>query len=329
MKNTFKIPWTIILILSIILIHSCKKDNATTPVLSTVAVSAITQTTAISGGNITSDGGDSITVRGVCWGTSPNPVINGNHTTDGSSTGSFISNLTGLTATTTYYIRAYASNAAGTSYGNEFTFTTPATSLSVTDIDLNVYNTVNIGSQIWMVENLKTTRYNDNTAIPLINDIIAWGALTTPGYCWYHNDESSYKAYGALYNWYTVDSQSNGGKNICPTGWHVPSDAEWDTLIIFLGGEAVAGGKLKETGTTHWSNPNTGANNETGFSALPGGSRNLAGSFVGIGSYGIWWSATEVDATLAWRNYMDCNLGSSERGNGYKQGGFSVRCLQD
>lgn len=330
MKNKFNMSGIIILILSIILLYSCKKNKATPPILTTVAISAITQTTATSGGNITSDGGDSVTVRGVCWNISPAPIFNDNRTTDGSSIGSFVSNITGLTATTTYYVRAYATNSAGTSYGNELTFTTSATPLSVTDIDLNLYNTVTIGTQIWMAENLRTTKYNDNTPIPLVTDISTWASLITPGYCWYHNDESSYKVdYGALYNWYTVDSQSNGGKNVCPTGWHVPTDAEWTALIAFLGGENVAGGKLKEAGTTHWGTPNAGANNETGFTALPGGNRDLAGAFVGIKSYGIWWSATQEDSTLAWRYYLDASVSNAERGDGYKKGGFSIRCLQD
>jgi uncharacterized protein (TIGR02145 family) len=330
MKKAFKKAGIILIFLSVILIYSCKKHNSTPPIITTDDVTAITQTTAISGGNITSDGGDSVTVRGVCWSTNPNPVFNDDHTSDGSSIGSFVSNVSGLTPTTTYYIRAYATNSAGTSYGKELTFITPATDLSVTDIDLNVYNTVTIGTQIWMAENLKTTKYNDNTEIPLITDNNAWAALTSPGYSWYHNNEASYKtSFGALYNWYTADFSSNGGKNVCPLGWHVPSVAEWTTLTTFLGGANVAGGKLKETGSTIWTSPNMGANNETGFSALPGGSRDLYGLFSGIGTYGIWWSVTETDSNYASRIYLDSNDGSAESDNGFKKGGFSIRCLKD
>jgi len=172
-----------------------------------------------------------------------------------------------------------------------------------------------------MVENLKTTSYNDGTAIPLVTDNTAWSNLSTPGYCWYNNDAATYKVtYGALYNWYTV----NTGK-LCPTGWHVPTDAEWTTLTTYLGGESIAGGKLKETGTSHWDSPNTGATSETGFTALPGGLRYYDGTFDGLGYYGLWWGATED----AWGqgvgyDYIDVTRGSSD-----KSYGFSVRCVRD
>ena len=134
----------------------------------------------------------------------------------------------------------------------------------VKDIDGNIYHTVTIGNQVWMVENLKTTRYNDGTAIPNVTDSSVWSKLSTPAYCWYNNDASSYKAtYGALYNWYAVNVQK-----LCPKGWHVASNAEFYALNSFLDGEC---GKLKEAGTIHWYSPNKGATNETGFTALPGG----------------------------------------------------------
>ncbi len=330
MKNTFKIPGIILIILSIIIIHSCKKEKSALPVLTTAAVTDITPTSAVTGGNITSDGGDSVTARGVCWNTTTDAVTAGNHTADGSSTGSFISSLTELTGGTLYYVRAYATNSAGTSYGNELTFTTPPSGPTVTDVDLNVYNTIIIGTQTWLVQNLQSTKYNDNTPIPLVTDNSAWGALSTPGYCWYYNDKTSFKTtYGALYNWFALNPQINGGKNVCPTGWHVPSDAEWTTLTTYLGGEMHAGGQLKEEGVINWSDPNLEATNVTGFTATPGGSRDLSGSYIGKGTYGIWWSATEDDATYSLRRYMSSYDGSVDRGDGYKQGGFSVRCLQD
>ena len=194
---------------------------------------------------------------------------------------------------------------------------------TVTDHDGNVYNTVKIGTQVWMAENLKTTKYNDNTAIPLVTDNSEWISLTTPAYCWYDNDISNKTTYGALYNWYTV----NTGK-LCPTGWHVPSDEEWTILTNYLG--SMAGGRMRETGTTHWKSPNTDAPNDSKFTALPGGSRRYDGSFYYIGDGGYWWSATEDDAADAWYLNMEINSFSTFYGSYYyKYYGISVRCLRD
>ncbi|MCK4699990.1 MAG: fibrobacter succinogenes major paralogous domain-containing protein [Bacteroidales bacterium] len=291
------------------------------PTVTTSPVINTTDNSAQSGGNVTDDGGTTVTARGVCWNTSQNPTITDDHTTDGSGTGSFTSSLTGLTQNITYYVRAYATNSVGTGYGQQVVLRTY--NGTVTDFEGNVYYTVNIGSQTWMAENLKTTKYNDGTAIPLVTDNTTWINLTTPGYCWYDNNEANYKnTYGALYNWYTV----NIGK-LCPTGWHVPTDAEWSTLIDYLGGESVAGGKLKETGTIYWNSPNTGATNETGFKALPGGLRSVA--FYDIGYYGRWWSATEQDAASAWIRVLANGNGIVFSSNNGKSAGFSVRCLRD
>ena len=186
-----------------------------------------------------------------------------------------------------------------------------------------------------MKENLKTTKYNDGTAIPNITVNATWTAATTGAYSDYSNTPANSTTYGRLYNWFAVDNNaatkvaSNGGKNVCPTSWHVPSDAEWTTLTTFLGGEAIAGGKLKETGTTHWSIPNTSATNETGFTALPGGYRYLDGTYNYVGSYGYWWSSTEYSTASAWHRYMSCNYTVVVRDYNNKQNGFSVRCLRD
>lgn len=195
----------------------------------------------------------------------------------------------------------------------------------VKDIEGNVYNTVKIGNQTWMVKNLKTTKYNDGTAIPLITDGAAWAALSTPGYCWYDNEASSFKpSYGALYNGYAVST----GK-LCPKDWHVPSDAEWTTLTTYLGGESVAGEKLKETGTSYWVSPNTGATNESGYTALPGGLRYHNGIFHDFGFSGYWWSSTEYSASRAFFRYMDYEYSNVFRFNNLKKIGFSVRCIRD
>jgi len=191
----------------------------------------------------------------------------------------------------------------------------------VTDIDGNAYTSITIGSQVWMVGNLKTITYNDGTPISA-----KWGNANTGSYCWYENDSLSYKdIYGPLYNWYAV----NTGK-LCPDGWHVPSDTEWTSLTTILGGDLIAGGKLKETGTSHWDSPNTGATNETGFTALPGGQRGW-GQFYSMGHSGAWWSATVNDESesLAWRRLMDFGTSAIIREDNSKGYGYSVRCLKD
>ena len=195
---------------------------------------------------------------------------------------------------------------------------------TITDIDGNVYKTVTIGTQTWMAENLKVTRYNDGTAIPNVTDNAAWAGLSTGAYCWYNNDISHKATYGALYNWYAV----NTGK-LAPAGWHVPTDGEWTTLTTYLG-ESVAGDKLTETGISHWANPNAGATNETGFTALPGGHSD--GFFGFIGYIGCWWSATEYDPYSVFFRSLGLGPinGIVSRGiNWNKSVGYSVRCVKD
>jgi uncharacterized protein (TIGR02145 family) len=191
---------------------------------------------------------------------------------------------------------------------------------TVTDIDGNVYNTVTIGTQVWMKENLKTTKFSDGTDIPLMTDV--WDA---PNYGWYNNDSATYaNPYGALYNGYSVKTG-----NLCPSGWHVPTNEEWTTLADYLDGDSVAGGKLKETGTTHWISPNTGATNETGFTALPGGISGSHYSGSLIGEVGFWWSATRGSRhfviTYRYISYDGSYLDMWESGLTAE---LSVRCLK-
>ena len=196
---------------------------------------------------------------------------------------------------------------------------------AVTDMDGNIYHTVSIGSQVWMVENLKTTKYRDGSNVPLVSNDIEWMRLTTPGYCWFDNDPATYKGtYGALYNWHAV----NTGK-LCPTGWHIPSDAEWMTLMNYLGGMSVAGGKLKETGTAHWDSPNTGATNETGFTALAGGCRGIDGYFILIEQRGAWWSVTELNLWSSMSINIDYNDNKMKDIAYGKTNGMSARCLMN
>ena len=325
MKRIYQISGVILLSLLIFLTRSCKKDEV--PALTTSAVTNITGTSATSGGIITSEGSGSVIARGVCWSTGNAPTIADSKTTDGTGGGSFQSSMSGLNGASVYNVRAYATNSVGTGYGTAISFTTTFTGIkgTVSDNDGNTYQTIGIGYQIWMAENLKTTKYNDAASIPLVTDGTAWTNLVTPGYCWYNNDAAGYKAiYGALYNWYTV----NTGK-LCPSGWHIPTDNEWTTLTTFLGGESVAGGKLKEAGTTHWTTPNTAATNETGFTALPAGYRLYNGQYLDIGNTGVWWSPTEFSTTYSWDWNLYYSSASVGSGNYDKQSGFSVRCLKD
>ena len=196
---------------------------------------------------------------------------------------------------------------------------------TVTDYQGNVYNTVKIGSQCWLKQNLRSTKYNDGTNIPNVTNNTTWSNLTTPAYCWYNNDYSTYgSVYGALYNWYTV----NTGK-LCPLGWHVPSDAEWTELSDYLGGESIAGGKLKEAGTAHWLSPNIGATNQYGFTALPGGWRGCDGKFYNIGNVGYWWSASVYIADVAWERDMFVWSSDAYRDLSNILLGLSVRCVRD
>ncbi len=196
---------------------------------------------------------------------------------------------------------------------------------TLTDIDGNVYHTIIIGTQVWMLENLKTTKYRDGTIIPNVTDNAEWIDLTTGAYSNYDNTPSNSAIYGKLYNWYAVSS----ALNIAPVGWHVPTDKEWITLSNYLGGELIAGGKLKENGTQHWNIPNTTATNESGFTALPGGSRIGIISFEGVGYKGSWWSATEYNDRTAWDWYLVNSYEIVYRENSLKSDGCSVRCIKD
>jgi len=199
----------------------------------------------------------------------------------------------------------------------------------VTDIDGITYKTVQIGTQVWMAENLKTAKYNDGTTIPNVTDKTQWPYLTTGAWCYYDNNSVNNAKYGKLYNWYAVSETTNGNKNICPTGWHVPTDAEWTVLTDYLGGNNVTGGKLKEVGTTSWQSPNTDATNTSLFTGLPGGYRSNDGSYSSIGNSGIWWSSSGYGSSFAWYRYLYSSNGYANSYFNFKAVGFSVRCLRD
>jgi hypothetical protein len=296
---------------------SCKKNRDPIPTLGTLDVLAIFPTSAVSVCDISEGAG--VINHGVCWSTSQNPTIVPNKTLDGFNTPDFLvyyinwytpnsiftSHITGLTPNTTYFIRAYATNNSGTGYGQQIQFTTPldisGEAGTIIDIDGNTYPTIGIGGQRWTAEDLKTTKFNDGTSIPLVPDSSQWISLTTPGYCWYNNDSTYKKTYGALYNGYSIQT----GK-LCPTGWHIPTIKEWFTLAYYLGDEF-----------------------ETGFKALPGGIR-ASWRFLFLGDLSIWWGS---ESTQDINSLSSCFYRSSSIAIDYiyynydLNNGFSVRCL--
>jgi uncharacterized protein (TIGR02145 family) len=196
---------------------------------------------------------------------------------------------------------------------------------TVIDSDGNKYPVITIGKQIWIAENLKTTKFNDGKAIPLVTSDNAWKTIETPAYCWLNNDIANKEIYGALYNWYSVNT-----KKLCPKGWHVPSKTEWEDMIIFLGDENIAGAKLKEAGQDHWKNSILISTNEFGFTALPGGLRLMEGNFPEFASsYAVWWSTTEFSKIAAWNRGLFFSSSKVYGGNDNKKNGFSVRCIKD
>lgn len=200
---------------------------------------------------------------------------------------------------------------------------------TVTDATGHVYNTVTIGTQTWIQENLRTTKYSDGSDITNVTNPTTWSTLSSGAYCDYDNTLSYSMEYGKLYNWFAINTATNGGKHLCPTGWHVPSDTELITLTTFLGGDAVAGGYLKEMGYTHWINPNVGATNSSGFTARAGGYRNQNGSFQDISSRGYLGSATAYTSTTSWYLKLFSDYSSVLMDYGLKGEGFSIRCIKD
>lgn len=196
---------------------------------------------------------------------------------------------------------------------------------------------ITIGNQIWSSTNYDSTTYRDGTPIPQVTDLTAWANLTTGAWCYYNNDPANGNVYGKLYNWYAVagiyDAASLNNpslrKQFAPTGWHIPSDEEWTVLTDNLGGINVAGGKMKETGTTHWTSPNTSATNISGFTGLPGGWHAYDGVFYNINNYGYWWSSTENDSNTAWDRGLLYNFNNADRHFSIKTFGFSVRFVKN
>jgi uncharacterized protein (TIGR02145 family) len=259
----------------LIVIFSCNKSEPTINdniQISTSAITSIGTTNAISGGIISANNGMGVSSRGVCWSLNIDPTIANFKTIDGTGAGTFTSNISGLLPNTTYYVKAYASNSAGVAYGNQVTLTTSQSQAgSFTDYrDGQIYTFKQIGSQIWMTQNLN---------------------YDTSGSWCYDNMASNCVMYGRLYEW-------NTAAKVAPKGWHLPSDQEWITLKTYLGG-LESGGKMKAT--TLWLNPNTAATNVSGFTGLPGGFRKSASvGFLSLTYYGSWWSSTQASLNEAW-----------------------------
>lgn len=298
----------------------CLKDY---PARLITGLKTVRQTTASIGVQVVEAGGV-LKRLGVCLSTTDTlpDVINAQVATFDSTqvTEAQWLQLDTLTPGTTYYLRSFAENSTGVGYGPLICFNTQSAD-SVVDVDGNVYHTIKIGSQTWMVENLKTTKYNDGTAIGVLSGFHS----TTPGYSTYANNSSNKDTYGLLYNWYAVHT----GK-LAPEGWRVPSQADWQALLDYLGGEETAGGKLKEAGLTHWESPNTDAM-DWGFAALPGGTRDgSAAIFRTLRSRGWWWASTPATQDYnAFTMGVVSWMGSAYIGEGYKSDAFSVRCVKN
>ncbi len=332
--------FTLVGVLSLLAIQCKDDEEELNPPggLTTSAVIRITDETASCGGTVTDEGGFAVTARGVCWGTAASPTIINPKTSDGADTGTFVSSMTGLTANTTYHVRAYATNNDGTSYGNEVTFTTPPT---VTDFDGNVYHTVRIGGQVWMAENLRVIHYRDGSSINYIaSDVPSnqeWMQCTTGAYCIKGTGE-----YGVVYNGYAAVDQ----RNLAPEGWHIPSDAEWKILEGTVDSQypvgdpewdninrprgSDAGGNLKST-TNDWVQPNLGATDKFGFSALPGGYRSPwdNGQFMEEGISAVFVTSTAYSASEVWVRSIKCGSRGIWHPTGPWVGGASVRCVKD
>jgi len=303
-----------------------------------IAASGVSSVVPYTGGNGGTHNGQTVTSTGVTGltatltaGTFANGSGSLTYTISGtpvsSGTASFALSIGGQTCTLTRTVNANGQTGITAHTCGATNVHNPSKTYgTMTDQQGNVYKTIVIGTQEWMAENLKTTIYRNGNAIANVTGNNQWADLTTGAWCYYNNNSQYDCPYGKLYNWYAVADS----RNVCPTGWHVPTDAEWTTLTSFLGGETVAGGKMKSTGLQYWLAPNDFATNESGFSGLPGGNRDgLNGYFYGVGYYGYWWSSPESSTTGAWYRYLSYDDGNAYRYGAYKRDGFSVRCLKD
>lgn len=300
-----------------------------TPSVTTGQVTGITDKSAVCSGTVTDNGGASNTEKGICWSLLPDPDLGDDSHHVSVNTGPDIYNctLTELSSGTLYYVRAYVRNGGGTTYGDQIEFRT-----KVADAEGNLYGTVLIGDQVWMTENLRVLKYNDNSDIPNITENSEWIGQTEGAYCWYENDISYKTTIGALYNWYAV-----GTGKLCPVGWHVPTNEEFNTLELFLGMDPESidvwdwrgtdqGSQLKST--TGWKAGENGTNS-SGFSAIPGGYRYGAdGGFNALDKLTYYW-CSERNTELAWYRRLDGPETGIFKGSTYKRGGKYIRCIKN
>jgi len=328
-KNRIYQTSSVVILLLTLFVSSCKKEEEVkAPSFANSAIDVITPISARCVASVNAEGSSPIDDRGVCWSTESMPDISDSKIYSGSGTGEYIAILTGLTPQTTYYARAFASNSAGTTYGDEITFTTTedltGETGTMTDKQGHVYPTVGIGSQVWMAANLKATRFNDSTEIAYVDEDGDWMDLISPAYCYYGNLEGNGATYGVLYNWYAAASSI-----LCPPGWHLPSDAEWTQLSVFLGGDEEAGAQLKETGTGHWRSPNGDATDAYGFKALPAGYRALIGVYSSVEESAVFWSFTGNSVSEAYCRLMEYQNNLLARVSISTKVGCSIRLVKD
>ena len=338
----------------LLLISSCNLVDEI-PLVTTGAISNVTSTSATCEGSIIYKGSDYIIATGLCWSTRPTPTVKNDTSLNGSGTGKFSGSIINLSAGQTYYVRAYATTVNGSYYGNALQITTNAdnslpypvlnpnlTYGSMTDVEGNVYHTISIGTQTWMAENLRVTKYRNAEALPNETDNTKWKALTTGAYCNYNNntEANSIAKFGRLYNFYALTD----ARNLAPAGWHIATEAEWKTLETYIAANLGISASVAQAlaTTSDWEESiSTGAigcldsntfqsiNNSIGFCALPSGIRSDNGSFGYVGNYCAWWTITQNNNTSSWfrsLNFYGTTLGS----NFYnKQYGLAVRCVKD
>lgn len=303
-------------------------STITLPSITTKPITGITSTTATCGGIIQSDGGSPILGGGIVWSTSQNPTSDlATKYTFGMAVLSFGTEITGLIPNTTYYARTYVKNVIGTAYGNQVTFTTtnsPIIPTSVTDIDGNTYPTILLcDNKVWTSKNLNVSKYRNGDVIPQVTSTSNLN-IATGAWCYYSFATSNGTIYGKLYNWAAI-SDSRG---LAPLGWHIPTQDEWITMTNCYAGIGYAGAKLKQTGTSYWQNPNTGATNSSGFSGLPGGNYSST-TFFDINTNAYFWANATYDTQYSyyWRlNYDNINVGYGLFTRNYF---LSVRLVKD